>query len=102
VPGRSAGAVCLLETSSDHPADWVGGGQALQRILLTSTAWGMAVGLHSQPFELGWGHEPNRSRAEDRSYPQMLLRIGTSIRAADGVRRPPESVLFTADGEGTS
>jgi hypothetical protein len=101
VTGRSAGAVCLLETSSGKPADWVGAGQALQRILLTSTAWGMAVALHSQPFELGWGHEPVRSRAEDRSCPQVLLRIGATIQAAGGVRRPPESVLFTADGEGT-
>jgi len=97
VPGRSAGTVCLLETSSDGPADWVSAGQALQRILLTSTAWGMAAVLHSQPFELGWGREPESSRPGGRRCPQILLRIGATVQAAGGIRRAPESVLFTAD-----
>ena len=96
MPGRSAGVVCLLETSSDGPADWVNAGQALQRILLTNAAWGVATALHSQPFELGWGRELTHSRPEGRLCPQMLLRIGTTIQTAAGMRRPPESVLFTA------
>jgi hypothetical protein len=99
VLGRSAGVVCLLETSSDEPADWIGAGQALQRILLTCTAHGVVATLHSQPFELGWGRQPMRSRAEGRSCPQILLRIGMTVQVAGGVRRPPESVLFTAEGE---
>jgi hypothetical protein len=102
VLGRSAGVVCLLETGSDEPADWVGAGQALQRILLTCTAQGVVAALHSQPFELGWGHKPVRSRTEGRSCPQMLLRIGMTVQAAGGVRRLPESILFTADGERAS
>jgi len=99
VPGRSAGTVCLLETSSDEPADWIGAGQALQRILLACTAWGVAVALHSQPFELGWGHDLVPSRPGGRLCPQMLLRIGTTTQTAGGIRRPPESVLFAAEGE---
>ena len=99
VPGRSAGTVCLLETRSDGPADWIGAGQALQRILLACTAWGVAVALHSQPFELGWGHDPVPSRLGSRLCPQMLLRIGTTIQAVGGVRRPPDSVLSAAEGE---
>jgi len=96
VPGRSAGVVCLLETSSDEPGDWIGAGQALQRILLACTAWGVAVALHSQPFELGWGHDPVPSRPAGGLCPQMLLRIGTTTQTAGGIRRPPESVLFAA------
>jgi hypothetical protein len=102
VPGRSAGVVCLLETGSDSPADWVGAGQALQRILLTGTAWGVAVALHSQPFELGWGHQLVPSAGEGRGQPQMLLRIGATVQVAGGIRRPLESVLVTADGERAS
>jgi len=98
VLGRSAGVVCVLETGSDEPADWVGAGQALQRILLTCTARGLVVALHSQPFQLGLGHKSTRSRAEGRCCPQMLLRIGMTVQAAGGIRRPPESVLFTPDG----
>jgi hypothetical protein len=96
-PGRFAGVVCLLATSADQPADWVSAGQALQRIMLTSAAWGVAAALHSQPFELGWGRELMRSRPGHR--PQLLLRLGTTVQTASGVRRPPDSVLFTADGE---
>jgi hypothetical protein len=96
VLGRSAGMVCLLETGSDEPADWVGAGQALQSILLTCTTRGVVAALHSQPFQLGWGLRPVRSRAERRSYPQTLLRIGMTVQVAGGVRRPPDSVLFNA------
>ena len=97
MPGRSAGVVCLLSTSSDQPADWINAGQALQRILLTSAACGVAAALHSQPFQLGWGRELMRSRPGLR--PQLLLRLGTTVQATAGVRRPPDSVLFTVGGE---
>jgi len=99
VPGRSAGVVCLLATTSDGPEDWIGAGQALQRILLTSAAWGVAAALHSQPFELGWGGELTLCQPGGDLHPQLLLRLGTTIQAAAGVRRPPESVLFTAGSE---
>jgi hypothetical protein len=92
--GRSAGVVCVLATTSDEPAAWVGAGQALQRILLTSAAWGVAAALHSQPFQLGWGRRLAGSRPG--LHPQLLLRLGTTIQAAVGVRRPAASVLVTA------
>jgi nitroreductase len=91
---RSAGVVCLLTTQADRPMDWINAGQALQRILLTSAASGVAVALHSQPFELDWGRELVRSRLRDPACPQLLLRLGTVIQTTDGVRRPPASVVF--------
>jgi hypothetical protein len=94
LPGRYAGTLCLLAASSDEPAAWVNAGQALQRILLTSAAWGVAAALHSQPFELGWGRR--LAGSGPGLYPQMLLRIGTTVQTAGGLRRPPGSVLFTA------
>jgi hypothetical protein len=96
IPGRSAGVVCVLATRSDQPADWVNAGQALQSILLTSAAFGVAAALHSQPFELGWGRELTGSRTGP--CPQLLLRLGTTIQTAAGVRRSPGSVLVTAGG----
>jgi hypothetical protein len=95
LPGRSAGTVCLLSTSSDEPADWVGAGQALQRVLLTSAACGVAVALHSQPFQLGWGRDVVGLRPG--LYPQLILRLGVTTQAAAGVRRPPGSVLTVSD-----
>lgn len=94
IPGRSAGTVCLLATTSDTPADWIGAGQALQRILLTNAAWGVATALHSQPFELRRARRLPGTRP--RLYPQLLLRMGTTVQAAASVRRPPTSVLLTA------
>ena len=98
VPGRSAGVVCLLATSADQPADWVNAGQALQRILLTSAACGVAAALHSQPFELGRGRGLMHPRPEGRLCPQLLLRLGTTVQTAAALRPPPNSVLFTAAG----
>jgi hypothetical protein len=97
-PGRSAGVVCLLATRHDRPADWVSAGQALQSILLTCAAWGVAAALHSQPFEVGWGRELIRSRPG--LCPQLLLRLGTTVQTATGVRRPPGSVIVTGPGAG--
>jgi hypothetical protein len=91
---RSAGVICLLTTTGDRPVDWVNTGQALQRILLTSTACGVAAALHTQPLELSWLRESIRTQLGGGSYPQLLLRLGTVIQAAASVRRPPASVLF--------
>ena len=91
---RSAGAICLLTTADDRPADWVNAGQALQRILLTSTAYGVAAVLHSQPLELSWLREFIRTELSGGSYPQLLLRLGTVTQTAASVRRPAASVLF--------
>jgi hypothetical protein len=92
-PARSAGTVCILGTSSDEPADWVGAGQALQRILLTSAAWGVAAALHSQPFQLGRGRGLVGLRPG--LYPHLILRLGVTTQAAVGVRRSPGSVLWS-------
>jgi nitroreductase len=91
---RSAGVVCLLTTAGDRPADWVNAGQALQRVLLTSSACGVAAALHTQPLELGWLREFIRTQLGGGSYPQLLLRLGTVIQTAASVRRAPASVLY--------
>jgi nitroreductase len=97
---RSAGTTCLLTTTDDRPVDWVNAGQALQRILLTAAAYGVAAALHSQPLELGWLREFIRTRLADGSYPQLVLRLGTVIQTAASVRRPPASVLFQHAAQG--
>ncbi len=90
---RFTGIVCLLTTPADGPASWVGAGQALQSVLLTSAAWGVAAALHSQPVEVGWLREELRHELGDGSYPQLVLRLGTVIEDAISVRRPVASVL---------
>ncbi|HXW45047.1 MAG TPA: hypothetical protein VEL03_09685 [Streptosporangiaceae bacterium] len=89
----SAGVVCLLTTVGDEPIDWVNAGQALQRILLTSAAVGVAAALHSQPLEFSRTRELIRGHTADGSYPQLIIRLGTVIQSAGSVRRSPGSML---------
>jgi hypothetical protein len=96
--GRAAGATGLLTTPADRPVDWVNAGQALQRILLTTTACGAAVALHSQPLELPWLREFIRMQLSDGAHPHLVLRIGMVTQVAVSVRRDPDEVLFPVSG----
>ena len=91
---RSAGIVGVLTTTHDRPVDWVNAGQALQRILLIASSYGIAAALHTQPLELGWLREPIRTQLCDGAHPQLVLRFGAVIQSAVGVRRPPDDILL--------
>ena len=95
---RAAGVAGLLTTAADRPVDWVSTGQALQRILLTASASGAAVALHSQPLELPWLREFIRTQLSDDGYPHLVLRFGMVAQAAVSVRRDPGEVLFMPGG----
>jgi hypothetical protein len=99
---RSAGVAAVLTTPDDRPADWIGAGQALQRILLTARGCGAAAALHTQPLEFGWLRESIRTRISDGAYPQMVLRFGTVTQAAASVRRPPGDILSGSGRGGES
>lgn len=96
---RSAGVVGLLTTAADRPVDWVNVGQALQRILLTASACGAAVALHSQPIELPRLRELIRTRLSDEAYPHLVLRIGMVTQVAVSVRRDPAEFLSAPGGD---
>ena len=96
---RAAGVAGLLTTAADRPLDWVNAGQALQRILLTASASGAAVALHSQPLELPWLREFIRTQLSDSAYPHLVLRIGMVTQVAVSVRRDPQDVLFAPGGD---
>jgi hypothetical protein len=96
---RAAGVAGLLTTTADRPADWVNAGQALQRILLTASACGAAVALHSQPLELPWLREFIGTQLSDGACPHLVLRIGLVTQVAVSVRRDPGDVLFPIGGD---
>jgi nitroreductase len=91
------GVVCLLTTPGDGPQDWVHAGHALQRILLTCAAYGVAAALYSQPVEIYWLREVMRAQLGDGSYPQLVLRLGIVSQDSISVRRPAGSVLFLGE-----
>ena len=60
---------------------------------------GAAAALHTQPLEFTGLRETIRTGLSDGAYPQLVLRFGTVIQAADSVRRPPDDVLSTDNSE---
>jgi hypothetical protein len=95
---RSTGVVAVLTTRDDRPADWVAAGQALQRILLTASACGAAVAMHSQPLELPWLRQVIRLQLSDGACPQLLLRFGNVVQVAVSTRRDVADVLTLPAG----
>ncbi len=91
---RSAGAVTVLTTGADQPADWVRAGQALQRVLLLASSSGVSAALHSQPLEVPSLRAFIRESLTGGAYPQMVVRFGTTGQAAVSVRRPVDEVLL--------
>ena len=91
---RHAGAVGLLTTARDEPADWINAGQALQRLLLDAASCGVAAAIHTQPLELPQLRELIRTHLAGGSYPQMIMRLGVTGQSGISVRRTVEEVLI--------
>jgi nitroreductase len=101
-PGRPAPAgyawfeehpqVAVLSTRFGGKAPWLLAGQALQRVLLTATARGIAVSPLTQPLETAdaWLVRDPRSGREE---PQMILRLGYGLPVPPTPRRPVPEVL---------
>jgi nitroreductase len=84
--------LAVLATGRDDPADWLRAGQALQRVLLTATASGLAASFLYQPIELhdmrqstGWWPWPE--------CPQIILRLGYGPTGAGSLRRRVDDIL---------
>ncbi|MGA5757987.1 Acg family FMN-binding oxidoreductase [Nonomuraea bangladeshensis] len=106
--GRHAGTaefepepqLAALFTRGDGPRDWLRAGQALQRVLLTATARGVAASLFSQPLDL----RPPQHRGDRTGGPfghvQMLIRLGYGPPVPRVPRRPVAEVLDGREARG--
>ncbi|MGP3915990.1 Acg family FMN-binding oxidoreductase [Nonomuraea sp. 10N515B] len=84
--------LAALFTKGDSPLDWLRAGQALQRVLLTATAHGVAASLFSQPLDL----RPPQHRGDHAGplgHVQMLVRLGYGPPVPRVPRRPVFEVL---------
>jgi len=68
--------VAVLLTTADQRADWLRGGMALERVLLSATARGLSVGLLSQATEVDDLRHLVRDPMTRWRHPQIVLRIG--------------------------
>ncbi len=84
--------LAVLSTLCNTRADWLRAGQALERVWLTATARGVAVGPITQPLETAdaWLVRDPRSGIE---HPQMILRLGYGLPVPRTRRRPVSDVL---------
>jgi nitroreductase len=84
--------IAVLYTPGDERRDWVRAGQAMQRVLLTATAYGVATGLLTQPVEVPQARAQLSGRGEPRTA-HVVLRLGYGPRSPATPRRPLVEVL---------
>ncbi|MGS2644596.1 Acg family FMN-binding oxidoreductase [Streptosporangium sp. LJ11] len=89
----STGVVAVLTTRGDTRQDWIAAGQALQRILLHASAYGLSAAFHTQALEMFHLREFLRQELCSQEYPQMIMRLGITFDDSQGVRRPVTEVL---------
>ncbi|WP_436771083.1 Acg family FMN-binding oxidoreductase [Yinghuangia sp. YIM S09857] len=99
VPGRgtiafeSRPAVAVLETRGDTPLAWLTAGQALMRVLVTGTRYGVAASFANQPLENAELRAEVGSEARHYGTAQMVLRLGMGVEVPPTPRRPLSEVL---------
>ena len=81
-----AGALLVLGTRHDSQAAWLLAGEALERVLLTVTAAGLAVSTLSQVVEVDETNHRLRRELGLTVHPQVLLRVGRA-RSVPSTRR---------------
>ncbi|MFC9292351.1 Acg family FMN-binding oxidoreductase [Streptomyces sp. NPDC057052] len=85
--------LALLSTPGDGPADWLRGGQAMERVLLEATLADLATSLSSHSLEDRTLRLLTRDPGSGTGSVQMVLRIGYGPRGPATPRRPVRDVL---------
>jgi nitroreductase len=91
--------LAVLSTRHDSVADWLRAGQALQRVLLTATARGLATTLLSTPIERP-DLRPSLRAVCAGELPQMVIRLGSRPAARAAPLTPRRSVAEIAEAAG--
>lgn len=86
-------ALLVLCTRGDAPADWLAAGQALQRVLLRSTAAGLYASYFGSPLEIPQLRDELCASLGEKGCPQILFRIGYGLEVRPTSRRPVAEVL---------
>lgn len=90
---NSPGVIGVVVTAGDLEADWLAGGQALERVLVAASQRGAYAALHSQLVEVPNLRAELRRELCVQGYPQMVLRFGFAPDVQSTPRRPIDEVL---------
>jgi hypothetical protein len=85
--------LALLGTAEDRPRDWLGAGQAMERVLLLATLEGLATSLTSHALEWPDLRRLARDPRSAMGHVQMVLRLGYGPPGPETPRRPVRDVL---------
>lgn len=86
---HSAPVLAILSTSGDTVGDWLDGGQALDRVLLRATSYGLAASFLNQPVKVPAIRERVADLLPEKQVPQIILRMGLAqTRKPQTGRRP--------------
>ncbi len=85
--------IAVLGTVADTPNDQLNAGQALQAVLLSATADGVATSMISQPIEVPAARDQLRRSLGRSGTPQMVLRVGYGEPGYPTPRRPLADVI---------
>jgi nitroreductase len=85
--------IAVLYTAGDTTRDWLRAGQALERVLLTATAHGLATTPLTQAIEVPELRELLNAPAESGMV-QSIVRFGYAGRVRQAARRPLADVLL--------
>jgi hypothetical protein len=88
--------VAVLGVDADLPFHDLLAGQALQRMLLTTTMAGLAASLFFQPIEVAPAREELRAGLRRKGWPSMLIRAGYGLPARQTPRRELREVVIMA------
>jgi nitroreductase len=91
--------VAVLGTPGDTATDQITAGRALQRVLLTATAAGLAVSMLSQPIDVPAAREQLRLALGRFGTPQMVMRIGYGEPGWPTPRRDAPDVIDSESEE---
>jgi nitroreductase len=82
--------LALLSVRRHDRLGWLKAGEALQRVLLTATRWGLSASFLHQALAGEQGRLAARAPEDGDAHPQMLLRIGYGRTPDATPRRPLE------------
>jgi hypothetical protein len=86
--------LAVVGTDGDTPADWLSGGQALERILLRARVDNVWASFLNQPIEVPELRTKIRDSIGIKGFPQILLRMGYGQEVKPTPRRTPGEALM--------
>lgn len=99
IPFESEPAIAVLTSYAFGPYGDVAAGQAMQRVLLTATAEGLAASFLSQLIEVERAREELRRLIGGPRGPQVVLRIGRGWPVSATPRRSVDDLLLRTTSE---